>query len=141
MSLHDFVLLLHLLGAGVVIGVIFFSLVLAFRKSLDSSKLSILKLIRGYGTAGISWMFVTGVILVYLENQDGNNLLSSKVFWVKMALIAADGILAYSVINRKITDLESGQVAAAPGLKTATVISALLFIGIVTLGFVLTLDH
>lgn len=140
MSLHDVVLLLHILGTGVVVGVIFFSLVLAFKKPLDSNKLSILKLVRGYGTAGVSWMFLTGVILVYIENQDGNNLLSSEIFWVKMALIIADGILAYLVINRKISQLESGSTAAAPGLKTATIVSTLFFIGIVTLGFLLTLD-
>lgn len=141
MSLHDIILLLHILGAGVVIGVVFFSLVLAFKKPLDTNRLSALKLVRGYGTTGVGWMFITGVILVYLENQDGNHLLSSRVFWMKMALIIADGILVYAVINRKISQLESGSTAATPGLKTATFVSALLFLGIVTLGFLLTLDR
>jgi hypothetical protein len=132
MSLHDLVLLLHILGAGVVIGVVFFSLVLAFKKPLDPSWLGVLKFIRRFGTMAVGWEVLTGLYLAFSESDE---VFSSKIFWIKMGLIVVDGFLAQAVIGRKLSEAQSG--VDAKGLKLATLVSALVILLVVTLGFLI----
>ena len=96
MTLHSVTLLLHLLGAGVIIGVGFFSVILTLRSPLDQGKVETVKHIRFYGTLTIGLLIATGVILAFLK---GPELLSSTRFWLKMSLIVIEGMVDKLVIK------------------------------------------
>ena len=63
--LHTIVLALHVIGAGLMLGTVFFAFIIAFKKVLDPSKLAILKNIFVFGTVGAIWQTVTGIILYF----------------------------------------------------------------------------
>ena len=102
--IHTIVLALHIIGAGLMLGVIFCAFIIAFKKTLDASKLSILKNIFVFGTVGAIWQTITGVIL-YLQ-EDGE-FKDSKIFWAKIGLFVLDGIVAVLIIDRRIKNIEA----------------------------------
>ncbi|MDP3993009.1 MAG: hypothetical protein Q8Q05_02250 [bacterium] len=135
MGLDQFVLLLHLLGAGVLIGVAVFSVVLSISKPVDQSRLQSIALIRRFGTYSVGLLIITGV---YLAWQHYGGWPTIPRFWIKMGLIVLDGILAQVIIKQKINRAMNGDTASANGLPLWTSISALVILLIVTLGFLTT---
>ena len=135
MSLVQFVLLLHLLGAGVLIGVAVFSVLLSVAKPVDQARLQSLKLIRLSGTYAVGLLVITGV---YLAWQHFGGWPTHVRFWVKMGLIVVDGFLAQFVIRQKVNQAISGDGSSTTALPLWTVVSALVIILIVTLGFLTT---
>lgn len=143
MSVHQFVLLLHLLGAGVMIGIGFFSLYLVLRSPVEAFKIRALESIRGAGFGVASWQLITGLHLT-IYGGHWVELRTSWLFWLKMAVFVADGVLAEKVIRRelkRINDLPqgaglTGQAASQP-LKLTLTISALFIALMVTIGFFL----
>lgn len=129
MTFSEFVLILHILGAGVLVGVVFFSLVLVLKPSPDTT---LLKLIRPFGLYAAIWQLVTGVILAVPEwGKFGH----SKIFWLKIGLFVVDGIIAERLINQKLRLAETGQTT--PNLKLWSWLSLLVIFTIVALGVIL----
>lgn len=135
--LHTFVLALHVIGAGLMLGVVFFAFLIVLKRNLDPSKLSILKNIYVFGTVAAIWQTVTGVIL-YLQ-EDGE-FRDSKIFWVKIGLFLLDGIIAVGIVDRKIKMIESGSKGNVDLKNTYlwNLFSLLIIISIITLGVFLT---
>ena len=135
MSFEYFILLLHLLGAGVLIGVALFSIALTVSQPLDQSRLLTIVLIRRFGTYSVGLLIITGI---YLAWQHFGGWPTSVRFWTKMGLIVLDGVLAQVVIKQKIARAISGDNTAASSLPLWTSISALVILLIFTLGFLTT---
>ena len=89
MTWIQFVLLLHLLSAGALIGVAVFSVVLTVKKPVESGRLQTLTLIRSAGTYAVGLLIVTGI---YLAWKHFVGWPTSIRFWTKMGLIVIDGI-------------------------------------------------
>lgn len=134
MSLHDFALLLHILGACVVVGVVFFSLVFSVSKPLDDVKLKAIALIRKYGVWAMGVVTITGI---YMATSEWDEFGKSYLFWAKIALIVIDYFVAVRLINAKVAKALSGDSQATSGLSAISWTSALIFLIIVTLGFLL----
>ena len=135
MSFEQFVLLLHLLGAGVLIGVAVFSVVLSVNKPVDQSRLQSIALIRLFGTFSVGLLIVTGI---YLAWKHYGGWPTTPRFWIKMGLIVLDGILAQMIIKQKIDQALSGDEMSGKSLPLWTSVSALVILLIVTLGFLTT---
>lgn len=136
MDLHDFILLLHIIGAGILIGVAVFSLVLSVSKSLTKERLQTIALIRQFGTYSVVLLFLSGV---YLAWRHFGGWPTTLRFWTKMALIVVDGILAQVVIKQKINRaINEDEETFRNNLPIWTAISALIIFMIVTLGFLTT---
>lgn len=135
--LHTIVLALHVIGAGLMLGTVFFAFIIAFKKVLDPSKLAILKNIFVFGTIGAIWQTATGIILYFQENGEFKD---SKMFWVKIGLFILDGIVALLIVDRRIKTVESGSKGEANLGKTYlwSLLSLLIIISIIILGVFLT---
>lgn len=135
--LHTIVMVLHVIGAGLMFGVVFFAFLIVLEKNLDQSRLAVLKKIYVYGTVAAIWQAVTGVILYFQEDGEFKD---SKIFWVKIGLFLLDGIVAVGIIDRKIKMIES-QSKGNVDLKNTylwNLFSLLIIISIITLGVFLT---
>ena len=141
MSVHQFVLLLHLLGAGVMIGIGFFSLYLVWRSPIETFKMKALETIRGAGFGVAVWQLLTGLHLT-IYGGHWELLRTSWLFWLKMAVFLADGILAEIVIrgglkrSNGLADQPAGQLAGQP-LKRSLAVSTLFIALMATIGFML----
>ena len=135
--LHIIVLSLHVVGAGIMLGVVFFAFLTALKKTLDQSQLAVLKNFYIFGTVGAIWQIITGIIL-YLQ-EDGE-FKDSKIFWTKIGLFVLDGIVAVLVVDRKIKSVEAGSKGEIDFGNTYlwTLLSLLIIISIITLGVFLT---
>ena len=135
--LHTIVLALHVIGAGLMLGVVFFAFIIVCKKVLDPSKLLILKNIFIFGTVGAIWQTITGIILYF---QEGGEFKDSKIFWVKIGLFVLDGIVALLIIDRRIKIIESESKSEANLGKTYlwSLLSLLIIISIIILGVFLT---
>ncbi len=134
MSLHLIILILHVLGAGLVLGVVFLSVFLTL-KPLNPEKLGHLGFIGRFGMWGSIWQLLTGLILTA---NDWEELGEKPIFWVKMGLYVVEGTLASMVIDRQAKRAVGGQ--PAKGLGTTLLLQAVLIIGIIALGVLLVGD-
>lgn len=130
-------LILHILGAGLLIGLVVITTIIVFMRDLSDGMLRTLLKVRWLGLAGSVWQLVTGGALYYLEREELND---SKIFWTKLGLYVLEGIIISLVIDRKIKrERASGSdvVAATKKLRFAFLFHALLIIAIVILGVLL----
>lgn len=141
MSEHEFTVLLHILGAAVLIGVVFFSLTLSIEKPLTTERLRMIKYLRPFGMYAAIWELITGI---HLASADWDAFNHNPIFWSKMVLFLVDGVLAERIIKRKIELLEAkaaGEVAVKHDLLLWTWISVLVILTVVILGFWMDLHH
>lgn len=131
MTPHRLALLIHLLGAAVVLGIVFFSLALAMGKPLDEVRLKAIQIIRRFG---IYAMGVTVLAGLYLAYGDWSELKGDKLFWIKLALIALDYFVAVRLINAKVEAALGGDPSAAKGLAVLAWGSLIAFVAIFTIG-------
>lgn len=101
--MHNIVLALHVIGSGLMLGVVLFALLIYFKKSIDPYTLKNLKTIMLIGTVGAIWQLLTGLYLFLVELDEFKD---SKIFWIKIILYFIDGILAVFIIDRKIKQVE-----------------------------------
>ena len=102
--MHTIILALHVIGSGIMLGVVFTSFIIVFKKTLDQTSLAILKKIQLFGTVGAVWQTITGLILFF---QEKGEFIESKIFWVKMGLFILDGVIALLIIGRQIRKAEA----------------------------------
>lgn len=130
--MHLAVLILHVIGAGVVLGVVVVSVVIGLWPNIPAERLALLKIIRRIGTTAVGWQIATGLLLAV---QDGRDILDNNVFWTKMGLFAVDGVVSGSLVKAKIDDLLGRGTANAPLRGSARL---LLLTSVVTVLFVIT---
>jgi uncharacterized membrane protein len=141
MTEHEFTLLLHILGAAVLVGVVFFSLTLSIEKPLTVERVRIIKYVRPFGLYAAFWMLITGI---HLAQHDWEDLSHNPVFWTKMALLAADGFIAEKIISKKLALMEakaSGGTVPETNLSVWTWTSAIIILAVFSLGFWLDIHH
>lgn len=131
MSLFRFALLIHLISASVVMGIVFFSLVFSVNKPLDEDKLKAVSFIRKFGLHAMGIATISGIYMAYRNWDDLN---SSPMFWLKIAIIGLDYFIAVRLINAKIAAGLNGNLESTRGLATLTWISFIAFIAIFVIG-------
>jgi len=137
--MHTIVLSLHVIGSGIMLGVVFTSLIIVMKKTLSQESVGILKKIQLFGTLGASWQVITGLILFF---QEKGEFIESTLFWVKMGLFVLDGVIALLIIGRQIKKAESlrkGQtlnVSSVPlwAMTSLVIISTVIILGVFLMG-------
>ena len=135
--MHTIILALHIIGAGLMLGVVFFALVIYFKKSLEPSVLAILRTILLFGTIGAIWQVITGLYLFFNERSEFQD---SQIFWIKIGLFILDGILALFIIDRKIKTAEArakGEIILKD-VRSWGLLSLMIILSIIILGVYLT---
>lgn len=122
--MHLLFLILHIIGAGVIIGVVVFSILLNIKEGVSVERLKIFQMVRLTGTIAAGWLLATGLVLYF---QEAEELKSNILFWAKMGLFVLDGIIAVLIIDRKV------KKAPVPNLTVWAIINALVLFAIVVL--------
>ncbi|HLC38728.1 MAG TPA: hypothetical protein VJJ80_01185 [Patescibacteria group bacterium] len=123
--MHALFLILHIVGAGVIIGVVVFSVLLNIKEGVSQERLKIFQMMRLTGTIAAGWLLATGLVLYF---QEAEELKGNILFWIKMGLFVLDGIIAVLIIDRKIKKVPT------PNLTVLTIINAIVLFAIVVLG-------
>ena len=105
--MHLFVLILHVVGAGIFVGAITVAAYVTFRNPLYSARIQLLKPLQVIVPFATYAQLVTGTYL-FLTNLE--HFVYSELFWLKMILYAADGLLATFILKKRVeTDLAQGE--------------------------------
>ncbi|MBI3572862.1 MAG: hypothetical protein HY092_01540 [Candidatus Kerfeldbacteria bacterium] len=135
MSFAELILILHVLGASIVIASAFYSVVLTIKQPISPEKLGHLRFIGRFGMGASIWQFFTGL---YLAAHEWSEFKTSKLFWIKMALYVLEGILASTLIGRKMKQAASGQ---SKSLTVTMLTWAVMIVLIAAIGVLLVEDH
>src|SRR3990170_5958969 len=108
MDLHRIIIILHLLGAGILIGLVVITALLAFKKSFSLQTLAVLNQVKWLGPFFSGLQLVTGLFL-YWEDRDELN--DNPLFSTKIGLYVIEGTLAGLVIDRRVAQLMSSTPA------------------------------
>ena len=129
--------ILHVIGAGILIGIVFLSLVIAAKPNLQAEDIKWLKYIRSYGIYAAFLLLISGI---YLAIDHWDHVAKNPLFWSKMALFLIDGFIAERIIAQKMNRvLASNNIDedARRGLPLWTKVSALVIFSIVTIALFL----
>lgn len=139
--MHTILIALHVIGSGIMLGVVFTSLIIVFKKTLSPESVGILKRIQLFGTVGAIWQTITGLILFFQEKEE---FIGSSIFWVKMGLFILDGVLAVLIIGSKIRKAEAqakGQTLDVSNVPLWAMTSVVIISTIIILGVFLAETH
>lgn len=135
MSFHLLIMILHVLGAGLLLGIVILSVLAVIKPPVTKQAMDRLHFISRYGVWGSAWQFLTGVVLYY---QDRAELNHQPIFWVKLGLYVIEGILASTLLQRQSKAMAqataSGQTAPGNNFRLTLWIHAGLIIAIAVLG-------
>ncbi len=132
---HTFILILHVFGSSIVLGVVFFSVAAMIKPPATLAQLDRLGFVGRFGMWASGWQFVTGVIMYLLEPTELNH---NPLFWIKIGLYVVEGTLASVLLTKQVrrirASLTQQQTPPARGLMMTLVIHAMLILAIVALG-------
>jgi uncharacterized membrane protein len=135
MSLHTLILIIHVFGAGMIIGVVLISLATVLKKPFSIESLGFISYIHKLGTIAAAVMLVTGLYLFFSEPE---KFAANPVFWIKIVLYVCDGVVSGMLLKRKIVRLEkSKQSGSARGLTNIILVSVVIILLIASLGVIL----
>src|SRR3990172_11063797 len=120
--MHALFLILHIVGAGVIIGVVVFSVLLNIKEGVSQERLKIFQMVRLTGTIAAGWLLATGLVLYF---QEADELKGNILFWIKIGLFVLDGLIAVLLIDRKIKQ------QPIPNLTVWAIINAVIILAIV----------
>ena len=134
--LHTIVLIAHIIGATLIVGSIFVSVLVLFARSIPRSQLELLdKLWRLlHGIIGVQ--ILTGIYLVAVEwDEFGRN----PLLWTKVVLLVVDGLVGGQVIGSLVKHSLATKNTSfeLPQAKRAAMLSLLIFLLMTTLGVIL----
>lgn len=135
--MHLVVLILHVLGAGVLIGIVVFSVILNIQGILTPERMKIFQTIRNTGIYASAVQLITGIVLYFQEPEEFKE---SVFFWVKIGLFVLDGIIAVLVIDRKVKNALASQTGKPKPISNMTIwtmVNLVILFAIVTLGVLL----
>ena len=137
-TLHIPLVILHVFGAAIIVGSTFLALIVVFRKSLTKETISLFGLVTKVVTFAIYAQIITGILLFINEF---NEFINSGLFWAKMIVFVIDGILAVTVIDKKIQSAKDEKESMKKYQDTANlrVLNFLLLCTIVILGIFLSI--
>lgn len=135
MSTHLILLILHVLGAGVVIGVAVLAFAAVIRPPINQTTLDRMAFVGKFGMWGSIWQLLTGVGLMA---QEWDELRGNTLLWTKIVLWAVEGFLASTVVSRQVKRIEGAlaQNLAPPaaGLTTTLLTNAVIILLIAAIG-------
>lgn len=136
--MYNLMLTLHILGAGVLIGITVFSVMLTIKKPIVFESIKMMHLMHKLGPIAAGALLLTGI---YLVSQNPEGLKGNPIFLAKIGLFVLDGLIAGVVINRKInylaTQNNSQVVADDSSLYFLTLANLVILTAIVALGVML----
>jgi uncharacterized membrane protein len=134
MDIFVFVLILHVLGATILVGGTVFSIFFLSKKSLP---LDFIKQVLVFGEfmkyAALSQL-ITGSIL-FMHEPD--KFRGNKFFWLKLALYVISGILAGKVMKGKAIEIQKGKKSSIKGIYKWFLFHLLILLAIVSIGVLL----
>jgi hypothetical protein len=137
MNHHTFLLILHVLGAGIVIGVAALAFAAVVKPPFTQISLDRMAFVGRFGMWGSIWQFLSGAALMGLEWEE---LGRSPLIWTKIVLWAVEGFLASTIVSRQVKRisgaLAQNQQPPSAGLSTTLLANLLLIITIAALGVV-----
>ncbi len=132
------VLILHVLGACVVVASAIFAVIITFRQPIKTDNITVFRFIGRFGLFASIWQFITGLILYVHEWHDFN---AKPLFWVKIALYVLEGIMINSLITKRIKKAamaSPGQpLPVIKGLSATVLVWALMIVAIASIGVLL----
>lgn len=132
-----FILILHVLGAGILIGVSVFAFAAALRPPLTQQALDRMSFVWKFGMWASGAQFITGVLLIM---QEPDELARHPLIWTKVILWMVEGMLASMVIakqaKRAQQALASNQPVRSAGLRVLLGLQLTIFVAIVALGVI-----
>lgn len=129
-ALHTTVLILHVLGATVIIGISFVTLVIELKKYSSHEILVITEFI--WKINGIL-LFVQVVTGLYLAGSEWDKISKIHYFWAKMFLFFVIGTFIGIISRRRLKRMKEGKKDIRGGSNWA-VVGFLTFLLIATLG-------
>ena len=132
---HLILLVLHVIVAGLIIGMAFYGFVAVYKKTITPTDMAMFKTIRKYGHVIVPLQLVVGFLLIFSEPTFAKN----PLIWTKFILVVIDGFMAFFIIDRKVKLLESGTRSnsqAERALRYAAGLSLVIFLIITTLGVI-----
>lgn len=130
-------LALHVVSAGVLIGIIVIAIAFSFVKEVSLERAKIYQLFGKIGFIAAMLVLVSGVGL-YLQEPEKFN--GSTIFWVKIALFLIDGAIATQIVDRKLRDAvaqKNGQLIVQNKVARWFWINLIILITIITIGIFL----
>lgn len=138
MSIHLIILILHVLGAGVVIGVVLLALASIIKPPLTREAIERMHFVSRFGMIASVWQFLTGIVLSW---QDWDEFRSSKLFWTKITLYLIEGAVASLLIEKQAktaaVQLQNGQPVTGAKIRAGAWIQFLAIIAIAVIGVIL----
>jgi len=124
-------------GAGIFVGAITVAAYVTFRSPLDAARIALLKPLQVIIPLATYAQLATGTYL-FLTNLD--HFVYSELFWLKMILYAADGLLATFILkNRVEVDLVQGEGEIKNNLRNFYLLQ--LLIALLLISFAVTIGE
>lgn len=127
-------LILHVISAGVLVGIVTLAIVLSFAKEITLERAKIYQLIGKIGFFAAGLVLISGIGL-YLQEPDEFN--KNIFFWVKIGLFVVDGIIATQIVDRKVKDAvlkKNGQLINQNKVTRWFWANLIIIISIITIG-------
>lgn len=134
--MHLFILTLHILGAGILIGLVVITFLIAFRLDFSTRSLDFLNKIKYLGPGISTLQFATGAYLYWVERDEFNE---NRLFWAKIIVYLIEGSLAGLIIDRKVKQAKAkgDDPKLLSTLRWLYAVHALLIIVITVIGVVI----
>ena len=135
--MHLFVLILHVVGAGIFVGAITVAAYVTFRSPLDAARIALLKPLQVIVPVATYAQLATGTYLL-LINLD--HFVYNELFWLKMMLYASDGLLATFILKKRVeADLAQGEGEIKNNLRNFYLLELLIVLLIISVA--VTMDE
>jgi len=135
MTFHTFILILHVFGAGLLIGVGVLAFLAVYRPPLTDKSLDRLGFVGKYGMWASFWQFATGAILMGMEWSETSH---NPLVWTKIILWVIDGAIASRVLRNQVQRVRTAMAANQPppqaNLKMVLGLYAVIILAIAALG-------
>lgn len=141
-TFHLAFLVLHVLGAAVIIGGVFASLLILIKDRIPRENLEHVRYLWKFLTPAIGIQILTGILLAAGEWDEFGK---SPLFWTKMVLLVVDGFFGGKVlgkmIKKELLKDDKQKELRIPGARRIIWFSFLTFMLIATLGVMLAESH
>jgi len=138
MEARDALIILHALGAAILLGSVTLAGIVGFTKTLGEKTLVFSKLVNKVVLWSVVLLVATGILLVAPAKE---GFLGDKLFLTKMGLFVLSGIIAQGIVGFKVRQAKSEpeQVAVYQKFGPLLTLSSFLLYLVAALGILLTL--
>jgi uncharacterized membrane protein len=128
-TLHTIVLILHVFGAAIIIGIAFVTLIIEIKKLYEVPVLKLVELMWKAAGVAMGIQLLTGI---YLAATEWEEIGKSPYFWIKIVLFFVLGGVVGTINSRRFKQMNAGQ--KVDGDSRWAIASLLLFLIIASLG-------